>query len=113
MEKFEEKIASDEHENALKAVQKFKTKEYTFKFSKDTVLGIEGLSRLVIDQPTVFDKMKGYNALNETANQDIPAYFRKLEEYCKKEAVHSAYAKAYPYVKVLKNSSNCSANAFT
>ena len=99
MEKFEEKIGSDEHENALKAVQKCKTKEYSFKFSKETVFGIEGLGRLVIDQPTVFDKLKGYNALNEIANQDIPAYFKKLEDYCKKEAVHAAYAKAYPYIK--------------
>jgi len=99
MEKFADKVASDEHENALKAVQKCKTKEYTFKFSKETVFGIEGLGRLVIDQPSVFDKMKGYNSLNETANQDIPAYFRKLEDYCKKEAVHAAYTKAYPYVK--------------
>ena len=99
MEKFEEKIASDEHDNALKAVQKCKTKEYSFKFSKETVFGIEGLGKLVNDQPTVFDKMKGYNALNETANQDIPAYFRKLEDYCKKTAVHAAYAKAYTYVK--------------
>ncbi len=99
MEKFEEKIASDDNENALKAIQKSKTKEYSFKFSKDTVLGIEGLGRLVIDQPSLFDKLKGYNALNETANQDIPAYFRKIEDYCKKETVHAAYAKAYPYVK--------------
>lgn len=99
MEKFEEKIASDDHENALKAVQKCKSKEYSFRFSKDTVFGIEGLSKLAVDQPTLMDKLKGYNALNETADQDIPAYFRKVEEYCKKEAVHAAYAKAYPYVK--------------
>ncbi len=99
MEKYKEKIESDDHKNALKAVQAYKTKEYNLKFAKETVVGIESLGRLMIDQPTIIDKMKGYNALNEVANQDIPAYFRKLEEYCKKEAVHAAYEKAYPYVK--------------
>ena len=99
MEKFEEKIASNDHKNALEAVQKCKTKEYNFKFAKETVYGIEGLEKLAIDEPSFFDKLKGYKALNETANQEIPAYFRKLEEYCKKEAVHAAYAKAYPYLK--------------
>ena len=99
MEKFEDKIASDDHTNALKAVQNCQKKEYKFGFSKDTVFGVEGLGKLVLDPPSLFDKLKGYNSLNETANQDIPAYFRKLEEYCKKEAVHAAYAKAYPYVK--------------
>ena len=112
MEKFEDKVASDEHENALKAVQKCKTKEYTFKFSKETVYGIEGLERLAIDQPSFMDKLKGYNALNETANQDIPAYFRKLEDYCKKEAVHAAYCRAYPYVKAFAEQFEAFFNTF-
>lgn len=98
IEKFKEKIAADDHVNAAKAVQNCKNKEYEFRFAKETVTGIEGLSSLELDQPSVFAKMKGYNALNETANQDIPNFFRKIEDYCKKIAIHAAYAKANEYV---------------
>ncbi len=99
IEKFAEKVASDENENALKAVQKAKNQEYKFKFAKETVFGIEGLGKLVNDQPSIMDKLKGYKNLNETANKDIPAFFRKVEEYCKQEAIHAAYVKALPYIK--------------
>ena len=99
MEKFEEKVVSDDHTNAAKALQNSKNKEYEFKFSKGAVNGVEGLASLEIEQPSLFDKLKGYNALNETANQEIPNYFKKIEDYCKKLAVHAAYAKAFVYVK--------------
>ena len=57
IEKFTEKVADVEHENARKAIQKAKAKEYSFKFAKETVKGIEGLGKLVVDQPTLFDKL--------------------------------------------------------
>lgn len=99
IEKFKEKIESDDHINAAKAIQNSKNKEYEFKFANGTVTGIEGLGTLENDQPSIFLKLKGYNALNETANQDIPNFFRKVEDYCKKVAVHAAYVKANEYVK--------------
>ena len=99
IEKLKDKVESDDHVNALKAVQKCKTKEYEFKFANGSVTGIEGLGSLAVDQPSVIMKMKGYNALNEMANQEIPNYFRKLEEYCKAVAVHAGYIKVNEYVK--------------
>lgn len=99
IEKYKEKIESDDHINATKAIQNCKNKEYEFKFAKGSVTGIEGLASLEIDQPSLFAKMKGYNALNETANQDVPNFFRKIEDYCKKVAIHAAYVKANEYVK--------------
>lgn len=112
MDRFAEKAASDDHTNAAKALLNSKNKEYEFKFSKETVSGIDGLASLEVDQPTLFNKMKGYNALNETANQEIPAYFRKVEDYCKKTAVHAAYAKANEYVKEFANQFEAFFNTF-
>ena len=99
MEKFEEKKVSDDHVNAGKALQKAKEKEYEFKFSKGVVNGITGLANLEVDTPKLMDKLKGYKQLGETASTEIPAYIKKLEDYCRKVAVHAAYSKAYDYVK--------------
>ena len=98
MEEFDKDVRSTAHIRAEDTVEMFKNKEYEFKFTKEKVLGIESLGDLE-KEPTVFDKLKGYKKLNEEANQDIPAYFMALEDYCKKTAVHAAYVKAYTYVK--------------
>lgn len=98
MEEFDKDVRSTAHNRAEDTVEMFKNKEYEFKFTKEKVLGIESLGDLE-KEPTVFDKLKGYKKLNEEANQDIPAYFMALEDYCKKTAVHAAYVKAYTYVK--------------
>lgn len=98
MEEFGKKVCSTEHIGAEGDIEVLKNKEYEFKFTKDKVIGIENLGDLE-KEPTVFDKLKGYKKLNEEANQDIPEYFRALEAYCKKTAVHAAYVKAYTYVK--------------
>ena len=98
MEEFDKDVRSTAHIRAEDTIEMFKNKEYEFKFTKEKVLGIESLGDLE-KEPTVFDKLKGYKKLNEEANQDIPAYFMALEDYCKKTAVHAAYVKAYTYVK--------------
>ena len=98
MEVFEKGARSIEYIDAEKALKDFKNKEYEFKFAKQKVFGIEGLASLE-KEPGLFDKLKGYNALYDEANQDIPAYFVALEDYCNKTAVHAAYAKAYTYIK--------------
>ena len=98
LEEFENGVCSTAHIQAEEAIEAFKSKEYDFKFAKGKIIGIESLGELEKD-PNLFDKLKGYNKLNEEANQDIPGYFMALEDYCKKTAVHAAYAKAYTYVK--------------
>lgn len=98
MEEFEKEARSTSHLRAEDTIEMFRNKEYDFKFSRETIMGIENLGSVEKD-PNLFDKLKGYSKLNEEANQDIPGYFMALEDYCKKTAVHAAYAKAYTYVK--------------
>ncbi len=99
IEKFKEKVESTEHISAAKEIQYLKNKEYEFKFSKGIVNGVEGLASLEKDTPSIFDKMKGYSALNEEADAAVPNYFRSIESYGKLLAVHAAYVKANEYVK--------------
>ena len=98
MEEFDKAVRSTSHIQAEEAIEVFKNKEYEFKFTKEKVVGIESLAELE-KEPSLFDKLKGYKKLLEEASQDIPGYFMVLEDYCKKVAVHAAYAKAYSYVK--------------
>ncbi len=98
LEEFDKCVRSTSHIQAEEAIETFKNKEYEFKFTKEKIIGIEGLAELE-KEPSLFDKLKGYKKLNEEANQDIPGYFMALEDYCKKVAVHAAYVKAYTYVK--------------
>ncbi len=98
MEEFEKGTRDRSHEQAEENIATFRNKEYEFKFTKEKIIGIESLGELEKD-PSLFDKMRGYKKLNEEANQDIPGYFQALEAYCKKVAIHAAYAKAYTYVK--------------
>ena len=99
LEGFESDVKSTSHNSAEEIVETFNSKEYEFKFVKNKAIGIESLSELSAKEPTLFDKLKGYNKLYEEAAQDVPAYFMALEDYCKKVAVHAAYVKAYEYVK--------------
>ncbi|MBQ9974319.1 MAG: hypothetical protein IJP02_05100 [Oscillospiraceae bacterium] len=98
MDEFDKEVRSTKHLRAEESIETFKSKEYEFKFTNEKVFGIESLGELE-KEPGLIDKLKGYKKLNEEANQDIPAYFMALEDYCKKVAVHAAYAKAYAYVK--------------
>ncbi len=98
LEEFDKGVRSTAHIQAEESIETFKNKEYDFKFTKEKIIGIESLAELE-KEPSLMDKLKGYKKLNEEANQDIPGYFMALEDYCKKTAVHAAYAKAYTYVK--------------
>ena len=98
LEEFDKGVRSTSHIQAEEAIEAFKSKEYEFKFTKEKVIGIESLAELE-KEPTLFDKLKGYKKLNEEADQDVPGYFNALEDYCKKTAIHAAYAKAYNYIK--------------
>ena len=97
MEDFEQETRSTKHTTSEAAAQAFKATEYKYKFGNTT--GIEGLGDLAKDSPSLIDKMKGYNHLNEDANRDVPGYFQALDKYCKELAVHAAYEKAYTYIK--------------
>lgn len=98
MEEFEKGVVSTAHLQAEERIASFKSREYEFKFKKGMVIGVEALGELE-KEPTFMDKFKGYSKLNEEANNDIPGYFKALENYCKLMASHAAYAKAYEYVK--------------
>ena len=98
LEEFEKGTRSTSHNRAEETIEMFKSKEYEFKFTKEKVVGIESLAEIE-KEPKLFDKLKGYKKLNEEANQEIPGYFMALEDYCKKTAVHAAYAKGYSYIK--------------
>ena len=102
MEIFEKGMRSQEHHDALKALKDFKNKEYEFKFTKEKVTGLDGLASLE-KKPSLLDKIKGYSALYEEANQDVPAYYMALEDYLTKTAVHAAYAKGYEYIKAFSD----------
>ncbi len=95
----EEKLKEGDHLDAAKALEGADNADYTFKFAKGAVIGLEGLRSLEKENPSVFDKMKGYNSLYETANEALPAYLKKTKEWCREEAKHAAYEKAYGYVK--------------
>ncbi len=98
MEEFDKGARDQSFIQAEESIEALKNREYDFKFTKEKIIGVESLGELE-KEPTLMDKLKGYKSLNEEANQDIPAYFMALEDYCKKVAVHAAYAKAYTYVK--------------
>lgn len=99
IEEFEKGVRSTKHLQAFDAIQSFKDKEYSFKFVKEKVIGVTSLADYEKAKPKLKEKLKGYKKLNEEANQDIPAYFMAIEDYCKKTAVHAAYAAAYTYIK--------------
>ena len=111
LELFEKEVRSTSHIRAEESIETFKSKEYEFKFTKEKVYGIESLAELE-REPKLKDKLKGYKKLNEEANQDIPAYFMALEDYCKKTAIHAAYAKAYNYVKAFSEQFEIFFNTF-
>ena len=98
LEEFGKNAKSQSYTQAEEAIDALRNKEYNFKFTKEKVIGVESLGELE-KEPNFFDKLKGYKKLNEEADQDIPAYFMALEDYCKKTAVHAAYAKGYGYIK--------------
>lgn len=97
-EEFDKEVRNNEENTARDAIESFKNKEYEFKFTKEKIIGVENLASLEKD-PTLFDKLKGYKKLNEEADQDIPAFFTTLDDYCKKAAKHAAYVKAYDYLR--------------
>lgn len=99
LDNFAEEVKSEAHLRAEENIQNYKDKEYEFKFTNEKVFGVEALGDLEKEKVGLFDKLKGYNALNDEANNDIPGYFNALEEYCKAVAVHAAYTKAYEYIK--------------
>ncbi|MBO4950822.1 MAG: hypothetical protein J6E38_07400 [Clostridia bacterium] len=96
---FEERLKQGDHLDAAKALEATENAEYSFKFVKNSVTGLEGLRELEKENPSLVDKMKGYNSLFETANEALPNYFRKAKAFCNEEAKHAAYEKAYSYIK--------------
>lgn len=97
-EELKKEVESKAHERAEDTIQIYLDKEYVFKFAKDKITGVESLADLE-KKPSFIEKLKGYKRLYEEANQDIPAYYMALEDYCKKTAIHAGYVKAFEYVK--------------
>ncbi len=112
MEEFEKKSGSVDHITAQDAVNNLKNKEYDFKFVSGKPIGVESLADYEKDPPSLVDKLKGYKALYEEANDDVPAYLNDLEDLCKKIATHAAYAKAYTYVKAFSEQFEAFFNTF-
>ena len=111
MEEFEKGAVSNAHFQAEERIANFKSREYEFKFKKGMVIGVEALGELE-KEPNLFDKFKGYSKLNEEANNDIPAYFKALENYCKALAAHAAYVKANEYVRAFSEQYETFFNTF-
>ncbi len=97
-EEFEKEVRNNEQNTAQEAIDSFKNKEYEYKFTKEKVTGIENLASLE-KEPSFFEKLKGYKKIYEDANQDVPAFFMALDDYCKKAAKHAAYVKGYEYLR--------------
>lgn len=97
-EEFDKEVKSTQAGQAAEYLDSLKEKEFSFKFTKEKITGVEGLANLE-KEPSFFDKLKGYKKLNEEANQEIPAYFMAIEDYRKKEAKHAAYVKANEYLR--------------
>ena len=98
LEEFENEVKNREDETALEAINGFKEKEYEFKFAKEKITGVESLAELE-KKPSLMEKLKGYKKLYDEANQDIPAYYVSLEDYCKKAAKFAAYQKGLDYLR--------------
>ena len=101
LEDFAEKLKSAETDkkNAEDALRKSKAHDYDLKYAKGVVKGVEGLAKLSKNSPTFGDKLKGYNAVNETANNAVGKYFKQVENLCKAIAVYTAYERANTYIK--------------
>ena len=112
LEEFEKEVRSTAHASAEETIETYKSKEYDFKFTKTKAIGIDSLGELSNKEPTLFDKLKGFNKLYEEAAQDIPAYFMALEDYCKKVAVHAVYVKANEYVRAFSDQFQLFFNTF-
>jgi len=96
---FRDKKASTEHEEARKAMQACRNKEYVeFKFAKGSVRGVDGLASLEKDAPGFMDKLKGYGALNETAAGAVRNYYNKIEDFTQKLAIHAAYDRGSEFI---------------
>lgn len=97
-EEFDKEVKSTLAGQAADYLDSLKNKEYTFKFTKEKVTGVEGLASLE-KEPSFMDKLKGYKKLYDEANQEIPAYYMAIEDYRKKAAKHAVYVKANEYLK--------------
>ncbi len=91
------KEGASAQETALTQIANQREKEFSFKFAKKKVFGLEGLAELE-KKPSLIDKMKGYSKLYDEANETVPSMFTALENYCKKSAAHAAYVKGYVYI---------------
>ncbi len=97
-EEFQKEVASKDAQVSQETLENFRNKEYEFKFSKEKITGVENLRNLE-HEPSLLEKLKGYKALYDEANQELPSYFAAIEDYCKKEVKYTTYKKAFEYLK--------------
>ena len=97
-EAFLKAVRNPEAGKAAEALEELKNKPYSYKFTKEKPIGVEALASLD-KKPTAIQKLKGFNKYYEEADQDVPAYFEAIDDYCKKLAKDAAYKKGYEYIK--------------
>jgi len=95
----EKKLKDEQYKAAYDAVVQYDMNEYDIKHTKSTVIGIEALAGVEIENPSIFDKIKGYKEIYETANETLPGFHRAIKKFCVEEAKHAAYEKAFDYIK--------------
>lgn len=98
-EEFEKRVKGKKHTEAYEFLSTVESEEYTFKFAKSTVTGIEGLRDLETKNPSIIEKLKGYKNLYETANEALPGFLLAVKNFCYEEAKHAASEKAFAYIK--------------
>lgn len=74
-----------------------------FKFADGEVNGIGALVGLDRDNPSFFDKMKGFNNYYPTVKKELKGYFDAIVTYCKAAAKQAAIDAALPYIKEFSN----------
>ena len=99
MQEVETKVKDTGHKDAFDFLETVTNNEYTLKFKKSVVTGLEGLREAEIRNPSIIDKLKGYSSLYDIANEALPSFLRATKDFCYAEAKHAAYVKAYGYLK--------------
>ncbi len=101
--KIESTLTENRFSDPERKVQDFLNAEYDIKYQGRKIIGIENLDSADKENPSMFDKLKGYKDFIAQANDDVPAYVTTLEGYCKNVAVKAAYLKALKYIEAFSN----------
>ncbi|MBQ7969334.1 MAG: hypothetical protein IJ292_05890 [Clostridia bacterium] len=100
MQEFESKAKSTERDNAFDALDQADTMDFSFKYAKGPVKGIEALQKNELKNPTIIDNIKGHNkAIYALASSALPDIFDTIKTFSEEEAKYAAYKKAATYIR--------------